>query len=369
MDAQQQDSSLILTGLLSQDKDAQLNILTQIHEQIYRDTTFIAKVASSGIASEISQIISSDCPPDLISASLRVLSWLAENSEILPDIAKSGGIPALVSLLSSNAEFSEQSVYLLGRIAAQSQQLRDQILENKIIEPLTKLLKRIRNTSLLTNSIATAKSIIETNPVPDLPTILPILDSLCHLVRSRRELTQEVISDVCSVISTLLESDLGTIQMVIDRDIGRDLVRIFSGASRNVQKPIMCIFDSITSSDDIRTQYLVDCGVVGCLREGLISRDKRLALSACKTVANLTSGTIDQIQCILDADLVSELVKIEKDGVGPIKIQAFLAIAYAIFSSIPKQTERFVGTDLIDMMFRYLDATDEHVISSALDGI
>ncbi len=56
-------------------------------------------------------------------------------------------------------------------------------------------------------------------------------------------------------------------------------------------------------------QVVINCGVLGCLL-GLLtaSHKKSIKKEACWTISNITAGTRDQIQAVIDAGLMPPLV-------------------------------------------------------------
>ena len=72
--------------------------------------------------------------------------------------------------------------------------------------------------------------------------------------------------------------------------------------SSNVLVPALRTVGNIVTGDDVQTQVIISCGALTCLLHLLKTAQKKsIKKEACWTISNITAGTKDQIQAVIDA--------------------------------------------------------------------
>jgi hypothetical protein len=60
---------------------------------------------------------------------------------------------------------------------------------------------------------------------------------------------------------------------------------------------------------------VINCGALGCLLTLLTANHKKsIKKEACWTISNITAGTKEQIQCVIDANILPPLVHLLQVG-------------------------------------------------------
>ena len=69
--------------------------------------------------------------------------------------------------------------------------------------------------------------------------------------------------------------------------------------------PALRTVGNIVTGDDMQTQVIIGCGALTCLLHLLKTAQKKsIKKEACWTISNITAGTKDQIQAVIDAGAV-----------------------------------------------------------------
>ena len=70
--------------------------------------------------------------------------------------------------------------------------------------------------------------------------------------------------------------------------------------------PALRTVGNIVTGDDMQTQVIIGCGALTCLLHLLKTAQKKsIKKEACWTISNITAGTKEQIQAVIDAGTLS----------------------------------------------------------------
>jgi len=79
--------------------------------------------------------------------------------------------------------------------------------------------------------------------------------------------------------------------------------------------PALRTVGNIVTGNDMQTQVIINCGALQCLLQLLTSSHKKsIKKEACWTISNITAGTKEQIQNVLDAGIAAPLVYLLQVG-------------------------------------------------------
>ena len=88
--------------------------------------------------------------------------------------------------------------------------------------------------------------------------------------------------------------------------------------------PALRTVGNIVTGDDMQTQVIIGCGALTCLLHLLKTAQKKsIKKEACWTISNITAGTKEQIQAVIDAGAVflphcgSSVHKVFSDSSSP----------------------------------------------------
>jgi importin subunit alpha-1 len=94
--------------------------------------------------------------------------------------------------------------------------------------------------------------------------------------------------------------------------------------------PALRTVGNIVTGNDMQTQVIINCNALSCLLSLLSTHHKKsIKKEACWTISNITAGTKEQIQAVIDAGLIPHLVHLLAAGEFDIKKEAAWAISNA----------------------------------------
>ena len=119
----------------------------------------------------------------------------------------------------------------------------------------------------------------------------------------------------------------------------------------------------------MQTQIVINCGALARLGALLQSPKKGIRKETCWTISNITAGTKDQIQCVVDNALIPLLVELLKNAEFDIKKEAAWAISNVTSGGSTDQIKFLVEQQCIPPLCDLLDAKDGRIITVALEGL
>ncbi|AES82496.2 importin subunit alpha [Medicago truncatula] len=302
-------------GLLSDDPAAQLEATTQFGKLLSGGHIYlIDKVKQADVVPRFVQFLTRDDMPQLQSMAAWTLTNIAAGlSEHTNTVIEHGAVPLLVQLLSSGCDDGkEQALWALGNIAGNSLTARDLVLNNGALSPLLSLLWN-PSTKKSTWRIAIwafVNIIREKPPLTLEDQILPALSGLRELLLMPDESVQLY---ACSILYWLTQdcSD-EMVQAIVEGNFCPRLVELLLYPESKVVVPALQVLGEIASGNDAQTQVLINCGALRCLKDLLTQSDKIILEEACYVILNIAGGNIAQKQDVIDADLISSLVRLTK---------------------------------------------------------
>ena len=143
----------------------------------------------------------------------------------------------------------------------------------------------------------------------------PMAVRMENLVRTARSIMEESDSlfspvDGLKNIGELLAKyhSTGNIQAVIDtlNDTGiRHLVGLLDHPSIEVLMAALRVVMYIVTGEDDQTQLIINNGALPCLLTLLSRSSVDVRTQTCFSISNITAGTVEQIQAVIDCDIIS----------------------------------------------------------------
>ena len=99
------------------------------------------------------------------------------------------------------------------------------------------------------------------------------------------------------------------------------------------------------------------------------SQKKSIKKEACWTISNITAGTKEQIQCVVDNGIITPLVNLLGHAEFDIKKEAAWAISNATSGGSGDQIRYLVSQGCIKPLCDLLDCADPRIITVALEGL
>jgi len=141
--------------------------------------------------------------------------------------------------------------------------------------------------------------------------------------------------------------------------------------SQAVQTPALRVIGNIVTGDDHQTQTVIDFHVLPRLKQMLDSPNLKKALKkeVCWTISNITAGTPNQIEAVIQADIFDSLIYHLTYSDFDVKKEAAWAIANATSSGTPEQIQHMCQKGCIKPLCDLLEVNDARIVAVALEGI
>eukprot|EP01025_Chloroclados_australasicus_P032313 TRINITY_DN3275_c0_g1_i4.p1 TRINITY_DN3275_c0_g1~~TRINITY_DN3275_c0_g1_i4.p1 ORF type:complete len:549 (+),score=80.48 TRINITY_DN3275_c0_g1_i4:238-1647(+) len=360
----------MVKSIYSQDPAQQLEAATYIRKQLSNDRNPpISAVIQSGIIPRLIEFLGCDDFVQLqFEAAWALTNVASGDTEHTRTVINAGAVPIFVRLLGSqNEDVREQAVWALGNISGDSPECRDLVLGQGALQPLLQLLGDQAKLTLLRNGAWALSNFCRGKPKPDFAVVRQALPTLARLVHSKDE---EVVTDSCWALSYLSDGTNDNIQEVIQSGICRKLVELLMHFQTSVLVPALRTVGNIVTGDDLQTQVIINCGALSCFLHLLNTAYKKsIKKEACWAISNITAGTQNQIQAVIEAGLIPPLVQMLTFSELDIKKEAAWAISNATQGGAPEQLEFLAGVGCIKPMCDLLACHDQKVIQVALDAI
>ncbi|RHN49187.1 hypothetical protein MtrunA17_Chr7g0271831 [Medicago truncatula] len=357
--------------LLSDDPAAQLEAATQFGKLLSGGyIRLIDKVKQADVVRRFVQFLKRDDMPQLQSmAAWTLINVTAGLSEHTNTVIEHGAVPLLVKLLSSGSDDGkEQALWALGNIAGSSETAKDVVLNHGALPPLLSLLWNPSATEKSTWRIAIwafANVIPGKLPLTLEDQILPALPGLRELLLMPDEL---VLLYACSILYWITRDGSGKmVQAILEGNFCPRLVELLLYPKSEVVVTALHALGEIACRNDAQTQVLINSGALLCLKDLLTQSDKIILQEACFVILNIAGGNIAQKQDVIDADLISSLVRLTKADFE-IRKEAVWAICN-VTEGTHEHIRYLVRNGCIEALCDQLTSTDADMLGLCLTGL
>merc|ERR1711879_246193 len=222
--------------------------------------------------------------------------------------------------------------------------------------------------SLRRNVVWAISNLCRGKPAPPFEAIIPAIPVLAGLLEAT---DTNVITDACWALSYISDGDDDRkIAKVLEAGVCQAAVRLLNHQTSSVQTPALRVIGNIVTGDEIQTQVAISCGCLPALKHMLDHHPKKsIKREVCWTLSNITAGSQQQIQAVLNASIIDSLILHMKESEFDVRKEAAWAIANATSSGSPEQITTLVNKGCIPPLCELVQAPDVRVVAVSLEGL
>lgn len=287
-------------------------------------------------------------------------------SDHIRHVIEAGAVPILIRLLSSkNEDVRTEAAWALGNIAGDKDvKYRDIVLGGGALPALLQAVENSIN-KMIVYAIC---NLCDGRPPPDFEVTRPTLPLLRRSIYFDSE---QVLLYSCRSLRCMAQSSARGLLAIIDEEpsiIPRLTDLLAGNTSTGILREVVKLLGSMA----LWYPFLIQDRIVKALPSFLWlldHPDKRLRREVCETLANITLGTKEQIQAVIDAAIFPKLLELLESEDGVIQNQVAKAVYCVIAFGRPDQAWYLVKEGVVPPLFRILRVEDVEVVMNALLGL
>ncbi|XP_041462452.1 uncharacterized protein LOC121413617 [Lytechinus variegatus] len=179
------------------------------------------------------------------------------------------------------------------------------------------------------------------------------------------------LSEVCAALTKFMDSKDHKINLVVEMGFCPVLVNLLRSESSEVISSALLAVSHIVSGNDYQTQAVLECSPLP-LFCNFLSRHKHdvtLRKEACLALSNITAGTSQQIQHLVNDGLFPVLLSAMQHDEFQVMYEATWAVANATVNGSPEQIRYIVKQGFFQAFSEILKHNDDTLIQIALDAM
>ncbi|KAF4029763.1 Armadillo/beta-catenin-like repeat [Phytophthora infestans] len=340
----------------------EIRVLLASHENDYEQ---VEQIIESGIVPVMVSLLNSASP--LASATrtggevYREILWCLTNIAsgqyehtklVLP------AVPRLLQFLEgSNHSLAEHSAWVLGNIAADCEEFRQQLIANGAVLPLVKLLSNPKEKELAKTSAWALSNLargFETSAKPFVDAgLVPVVVKGLSQPPCSATFSEDIVVEVVWLLSFLTAREDEYLKLMLENGLVDLLVPYFSTTNELLLTPILRVFGNIC------------CGSPDHHTDEWQLPFKSLAAEAAWVVSNLAAAEASVVDLVMQTQLLPLLGRQFKDGSYEVRREVAFALTNIALTSAAHM-ERVLVLDVLKGFLHLLTVADVAIVGNSL---
>ncbi|RLN90821.1 hypothetical protein BBJ28_00012506 [Nothophytophthora sp. Chile5] len=367
----------------------EIRVLLATHE---RDYDLVEQIIESGIVPVMVTLLNSASP--LASATrtggevYREILWCLTNIAsgqyehtklVLP------AVPRLLQFLEgANHSLAEHAAWVLGNIAADCEEFRQQLIANGAVVPLVKQLSNPSEKELAKTSAWALSNLARGFETPAKPFvnagIVPVVVKGLTQPSSAATFSEDIVVEVAWLLSFLTAREEEYLKLMLENGLVELLLPYFSTSNELLLTPILRVFGNICCgspdhhTDEWQMPYIrrlltTDSVFLPKLREFLqpavAAEQKSLASEAAWVISNLAALDAQVVELLMQAQLLPLLGQQFHDGSFEVRREVAFALTNIALTSAAHLVQ-VMALDVLKGFLQMLTAADVAIVGNSL---
>ncbi|GMF30976.1 unnamed protein product [Phytophthora fragariaefolia] len=295
-------------------------------------------------------------------------------------------VPRLLQFLEgSNHSLAEHAAWVLGNIAADCEEFRQQLIANGAVVPLVKLLNNPSEKELAKTSAWALSNLARGFETPAKPFvdagIIPVLVNGLSQPSSPATFTEDIVVEVAWLLSFLTAREEQYLKLMLENGLVDLLLPYFSTNNELLLTPILRVFGNICCgspdhhTDEWQMPYVrrllsSESVVLPKLNEFLQpvaagSQQKSLAAEAAWVISNLAATDATVVELLMQAQLLPMLGHQFQDGSYEVRREVAFALTNIALTSAAHM-EKVLALDVLKGFLHLLTVADVAIVGNSL---
>jgi len=324
----------------------------------------IQQVIDCGVVPCMIRFLQMDDNPALQLEAASALNIIAacKTSDHRRYMVEAGVVPILIRLLSSTNEgVKSGAALILGNLVSDKDvKYRDIVLQ---AGALPALIQAAEN-KICDRIVFAISKLCHGKPFPDFNVIRPALPLLRSCLDSEKE---KAVIYTCWALRCIAQRSTDCVDAILEHNIMPTFIELLGGCtSSGIVKEVIIVLGQIASHGEICAQAILVA--LPSLLRLLDHPDKEIRCEVCFTLSQLTEGTKEEIQAVIDA-IFPKLIELLKLEDIIIQKRVVLAVCRAIKRGTSNQVWNLINEGGIPPLCRLLQVKDVETLANVLAGL
>lgn len=257
-----------------------------------------------------------------------------------------------------------QAIWGLSNIVGGSILQRDAVLNGQILPLIVSNVTPTAPFSMLKSCSWCISNLCRGKPAPDFRLTLPALEPIVHLLVSQED--QRLLIDAAWALYFLTDGGGPKLNNIVATGVVPRVVSLIYSTNTKLSLPCVRIVGNITTGSDEETQAVVDAKGIDALKFAMQVPFTMLRKDACWTISNIAAGNPAQVAIVIEADIIPLVCKILREDELIVKSEAIWILtnlANVVETSLLKYV---ITAELMNLLPELLKIENESILSVAL---